>query len=249
MDEMLARLEETYGHPIDTEFTAHINPEGQVTVNLLQCRSLPLPGTIGPVELPDNISRELTLFRCARFLSGGIIQNIRYILYIDPSKYAQIPSMEMRKSLGRVVGSINKHPSVAEDTLMMMGPGRWGSTNIDLGVNVGYSDIHNTSVLVEIAHEEMGHIPEVSYGTHFFQDLVEAQIMYLPVYPSDPETQFNNEFFVNSRNILTDLLPGMAEFSDVVHLIDVPSSARGLYAQIVADPLTSKAICFVGQER
>ena len=249
MDEMLARLEETYGHPIDTEFTAHINPKGDVTVNLLQCRSLPLPGTIGPVELPDNISRELTLFRCARFLSGGIVQNIRYILYIDPSKYAQIPSMEMKKSLGRVVGSINKHPSVAEDRLMMMGPGRWGSTNIDLGVNVGYSDIHNTSVLVEIAREEMGHVPEVSYGTHFFQDLVEAEIMYLPVYPSDPETQFNNEFFVNSRNILADLLPGMAEFSDVVHLIDVPSSARGLYAQIVADPHTSKAICFIGQER
>ena len=246
MDEMLTRLEKKYGYPIDTEFTAHINSKGDVRINLLQCRSLPLPGTIGPVKLPDGISRELTLFRSSRFISGGIVQNIRYILYIDPSRYAQIPSMEIKKSLGRVVGRINKHPSIIEGKIIMMGPGRWGSNNIDLGINVGYSDIDNTSVLVEIAREEIGHIPEVSYGTHFFQDLVEAQIMYLPVYPNDTETQFNNDFFTNSRNILTDILPDMASFRDVVHLIDVTLSANGLYAQIAADPLTRKAICFVG---
>jgi len=246
MDEMLTRLEKTYGYPIDTEFTAHIDSKGDVRINLLQCRALPLPGTIGPVKLPDGISRELTLFRSSRFISGGIVQNIRYILYIDPSRYAQIPSMEIKKSLGRVVGRINKHPSIIEGKIIMMGPGRWGSSNIDLGINAGYSDIDNTSVLVEIAREEMGHIPEVSYGTHFFQDLVEAQIMYLPVYPNDSETQFNYDFFANSRNILTDILPDMASFRDVVHLIDVPLSANGLYAQIAADPHTRKAICFVG---
>jgi len=246
MGEMLARLEKMYGHPIDTEFTAHINAEGDVRVNLLQCRSLPVPGAIGPVKLPEGISRELTLFRSSRFISGGIVQNIRYILYIDPAKYAQIPSVEIKKSLGRVVGRINKHRSIIEGRIIMMGPGRWGSGNIDLGINVGYSDIDNTSVLVEIAREEMGHIPEVSYGTHFFQDLVEAQIMYLPVYPSDSEAQFNSDFFANSPNVLADILPDMAGFSDVIHLIDVSLSARGLYAQIAADPDTRKAICFVG---
>ena len=245
MDEMLTRLENAYGYPIDTEFTAHINLKGDVRINLLQCRALPLPGTIGPVKLPDGISRELTLFRSSRFISGGIVQNIRYILYIDPLRYAQMPSMEIKKSLGRVVGRINKHPSIIEGKIIMMGPGRWGSSNIDLGINVGYSDIDNTCVLVEIAREEMGHIPEVSYGTHFFQDLVEAQIMYLPVYPSDSGTEFNYDFFKNSRNILTDILPDMASFGDVVHLIDVPLSANGLYAQIAADPHTRKAICFV----
>jgi len=126
-----------------------------------------------------------------------------------------------------------------------MGPGRWGSSNIDLGVNVGYADISNTSVLVEIAREEMGHVPEVSYGTHFFQDLVESQIIYLPVYPGDKEAAYNNGFFQDSSNVLKDMLPELAEFSSVVSLIDVPSSSGGRRAQIMADPKSQRAICFL----
>jgi pyruvate,water dikinase len=71
---------------------------------------------------------------------------------------------------------------------ILMGPGRWGSNNIDLGVNITYSDIDNTAVLVEIAREGGGHTPEVSHGTHFFQDLVEGHIIYIPVYPDTPES-------------------------------------------------------------
>jgi len=127
----------------------------------------------------------------------------------------------------------------------MMGPGRWGSSNIDLGVNVGYADIDNTSVLVEMAREEKGHVPEVSYGTHFFQDLVEAGILYLPVYPSDPDTKFNEKFFHESVNVLQEIIPEVAEFAEVIHLIDVTRSAKGLYAHILADPAVHRAICFL----
>jgi len=127
----------------------------------------------------------------------------------------------------------------------MMGPGRWGSSNIDLGVSVSYADIDNTAVLVEIAREDSGHVPEVSYGTHFFQDLVEAQIIYLPVYPDDPETWFNDAFFEGADNMLTDLLPGTSQFENVVHVIHVPQTADGAYAQVVADPQTHSALCFL----
>jgi len=127
----------------------------------------------------------------------------------------------------------------------MMGPGRWGSGNIDLGVNVSYADIDNTAVLVEIAHEDSGHIPEVSYGTHFFQDLVEGQIIYLPVYPDDPQAMFNASFFGGAGNILTELLPESNEFKNVVHVIDVPKIAEGAYARVVADPQSHSAICFL----
>jgi hypothetical protein len=126
-----------------------------------------------------------------------------------------------------------------------MGPGRWGSSNINLGVNVGYADIDNTSVLVEMAREEKGHIPEVSYGTHFFQDLVEAGILYLPVYPTDAESKFNEKFFSGAANILPDLIPEIAEFADIIHLIDVTRSSNGLYTHILADPAVHKAVCFL----
>ncbi|MCX6005001.1 MAG: PEP/pyruvate-binding domain-containing protein [Chloroflexi bacterium] len=245
MDAMLVRLEQAYAQPVDTEFTARIDTDGKVKINLLQCRSLRLPGTAGQVDFPEHIPDDRILFTSSRFISGGALHNIRYILYIDPERYAGIDSIDIKKSLGRMVGKINRHPAITDGRVIMMGPGRWGSSNIKLGVNVGYSDIDNTSVLVEMAREERGHIPEVSYGTHFFQDLVESGIMYLPVYPSDPESKFNERFFSSSVNILPELISDLAEFSGLIHLIDTYQSSAGLYAHILADPSVHRAVCFL----
>jgi hypothetical protein len=242
---ILSQLETIYGHPVDIEFTASLDSEGRVRVNLLQCRPLFLPGSSGPVALPTDLPSERILFRSQRMISGGVVRNIRYILYIDPRRYSAIQSVETKKGLGRVVGRVNGHPRVVEGKILMMGPGRWGSNNIDLGVNVGYSDLDNASVLVEIAREEAGHVPEVSYGTHFFQDLVENRIIYLPVYPDDPQAGFNVRFFESSPNILADLLPDASEFGDWLHLIDVSASSHGKLAQVVADPQVQKAVCYL----
>ena len=245
MGEMLARLEKAYGHPLDTEFTASVDARGGVRINLLQCRPMRVPGLSDPVTVPAGISRERILFRSGRTISGGVVSGIRHILYIDPKKYAGIASLEIKKSVGRLVGQINDHPRIAPGKIMMMGPGRWGSSNIDLGVNVSYADISNTSVLVEIAREEAGHVPEVSYGTHFFLDLVEARIVYLPVYPNDPVSDFNDEFFARQPNILCDLLPGREKFLDLVHVFDLPAATGGMHAKVVADPERQKAVCYL----
>jgi hypothetical protein len=245
MDDMLSKLEQAYGQPVDTEFTARLDPDGQIKINLLQCRSLRLPGTAGRVEFPAKIQASKMLFTSSRFISGGAVHNIRYILYIDPDKYAAISSPDIKKSLGRLVGKINRSQAIIEGKSIMMGPGRWGSSNIDLGVNVGYSDIDNTSVLVEIAREERGHVPEVSYGTHFFQDLVESGIMYLPVYPSDPESKFNEKFFNRADNVLGRTVPEAGDFDGIIHLIDVTDSSGGLFAHILADPEGHRAVCFL----
>ncbi len=245
MDAMLSRLEEAYEQPVDTEFTARIDPDGNIKINLLQCRSLRLPGTVGHVEFPEHIASDRVLFTSSRFISGGAVHNIRYILYIDPDKYTAIESEDVKRSLGRIVGRINRHPAIAGSKVIMMGPGRWGSSNINLGVNVGYADIDNTSVLVEMAREEKGHVPEVSYGTHFFQDLVESGIMYLPVYPSDPKSKFNEKFFSCTANALPALMPDIAEFSEIIDIIDVTQISNGLYAHILADPSAHQAVCFL----
>jgi len=245
MDAMLGRLEEAYQQPVDTEFTARIDPEGNIKINLLQCRSLRLPGTAGHVEFPGHIPSDRVLFTSNRFISGGAVHNIKYILYIDPDKYAAIESEDVKRSLGRAVGRINRHPAIAGSKIIMIGPGRWGSSNINLGVNVGYADIDNTSVLVEMAREDKGHVPEVSYGTHFFQDLVEAGILYLPVYPSDPESKFNEKFFSGTANVLAELTPELAEYSEIIDLIDITRSSDGMYAHMLADPSVHRAVCFL----
>ena len=127
----------------------------------------------------------------------------------------------------------------------MMGPGRWGTSNIALGVNVTYADIDNAAVLAEVALEEAGHVPEVSYGTHFFQDLVEAQIIYLPVYPEDSATEFQKGFFETAPSILLEVLPHAQEYESVLRLIDVPKTTGGAFVRVIADPQARQAICFL----
>jgi len=144
-----------------------------------------------------------------------------------------------------MVGEINRHPMIQGHKVMMMGPGRWGSSNIALGVNVSYADIDNAAVLVEVALEEAGHVPEVSYGTHFFQDLVEGQIVYLPVYPDDADSEFQKQFFETAPNDLLEVLPHARGYESVLRLIDVAKATGGLSAQVVADPQGQQAVCFL----
>jgi hypothetical protein len=243
MGNILAKLEEAYGQPVDVEFTASVDAGERVRVNLLQCRPLSLPGSLTDVSVPTSLEPEQILFRAHRMICGGVVQRIRYILYIDPRRYNQL-GLEAKKSLGRLVGQINRHPAIRDERMMMMGPGRWGTSNIALGVNVSYADIDNAAVLVEVALEEAGHVPEVSYGTHFFHDLVEDQIIYLPVYPEDASAQFQRQFFETAPNVLLELLPHAGEYESVLRLIDVPKATGGAFAQVVADPQCRDAACF-----
>ncbi len=244
MGNLLARLEEAYGQAVDIEFTAFVDSGERVHINLLQCRPLFTPGSLVDVSVPTSLEPQQTLFRSHRMICGGRVENIRYILYIDPQRYHRL-TPEAKKSLGRLVGQINRHPAMQGGKILMMGPGRWGSGNIDLGVNVTYADIDNAAVLVEVALEEAGHVPEVSYGTHFFQDLVEAQIIYLPVFPDDAGTEFQREFFERASNVLLELFPHAREYETVLRLIDVPKSTGGVFAQVVADPQHREAVCFL----
>jgi pyruvate,water dikinase len=244
--EILSKLEKAWGQPVDIEFTAYVDNENNVKVNLLQCRSLRIPTLASTrVSIPEKLSREQVLFRSNRAINAGVVSDIGYIIYIDPQKYAEVTTIDIKKTLGRVVGKLNSQLRNQEHKIMMMGPGRWGSNNVELGVNVGYADIDSTAVLVEVAREVAGHTPEVSYGTHFFQDLVESDILYLPVYPEDSAADFNTEFFSQSPNVIKDLIPEVSDFEDIVHVIKVPLATEGALAKVVADLQTRNAVCFL----
>jgi pyruvate, water dikinase len=245
MRELLAKLEAAYGYPIDTEFTASVDAHHHVRVNLVQCRPMRIPGSTEAVILPTKVPKNLILFRANRTIHGGEARDIRYIIYVNPRSYARQAPLQTKQGIGRMIGQLNRHPQIVQHRVILMGPGRWGSSNIMLGVNTTYSDINNTSVLVEIASEKAGHIPDVSYGTHFFLDLVESQIIYLPLYPDDPASDFNYDFFADSPNSLLELIPEAGKFADFIKVIDVPYAAGQRYAQVVADAHNGRGLCFL----
>ncbi len=243
---LLKTIERHYNRPVDTEFAIEIVrgfPRPELKLSLLQCRPLSFREWGQPVRIPDDVPQAEKIFTANRLVPHGIVSGVRYVVWIDPRTYDQIADPTTKLQLARVVGQLNHR--LEGERFILMGPGRWGSGNADLGVKVTYADIHNASALIEVALARGDHAPEASYGTHFFQDLVEAQIYPLPLYPDDPTTLFNWPFFDRSPNALADLAPECAKYNRYVKVIDVPAVADGRCLEMLMNSEEDEALAYV----
>jgi hypothetical protein len=213
-------------------------------ISLLQCRPLSYRQQGQPVRIPSGIPQEDQLFTANRLVPQGLVENVRYIVWVDPSAYDGIPDLATKTEVARLVGQLNQ--ALQDERFILMGPGRWGSSNVSLGVKVTYADIDRASALVEVALAQGAHAPEASYGTHFFQDLVEAQIYPLPLYPDEPETFFNWQFFASAPNTVSRLLPDVSErMASTVKVIDVPAVAQGRRLTIAMNSDEDRALAYL----
>ncbi len=241
MQRILKTLEHHYHYPVDIEFTVNLTKKSQFKINLLQCRSLQTSGLGKRVELPQEVPFARILFKSkGYFLGGNISHLIHRIIYVRPEKYEELPLRD-KYEVARIVGHLNKQIKDKEKIpTLLMGPGRWGTSTPSLGVPVSFFEINKIVGLVEIAFEGGNLVPELSFGTHFFQDLVESQISYLALFPHKDESAFNPKWLNKSLNRLKEVVPASARFSDVIGVYDVES--RGL--KLMADIKSQKVICF-----
>ena len=239
--DMLEVLSKEYNNPVDIEF-AH---DGS-NLYLLQCRTQSAGIEYKAAVIPSNVPIEKTLFSANKYISNGIVTDITHIVYVDPKKYSEVSDYESLKEIGKSVGRLNK--ILPKHQFILMGPGRWGSRgDIKLGVSVTYSEINNTSMLIEIARKTNEYTPDLSFGTHFFQDLVESNIRYLPLYPDDYGIIFNFKFLEESENLLTSFLPDMEKLKDVIRVIDVPASAGGQVLNVLMNGDSNKALAIFSE--
>ncbi len=233
---LLTLLQEKLGTPVDIEFAS----DGR-QLYLLQCRAQNPAKYCAPAPIPRDLPPERLVFTANRHVSNGYIPNITHIVYVDPEKYSQLDNLDQLVAVGRAVSKLNK--LLPKRQFVLMGPGRWGSRDdIKLGVRVTYSDINNSALLVEIARKKGDYTPDLSFGTHFFQDLVEAAIRYLPLYPDEEGVVFNELFLTRSGNILADLAPEYRGLSDTVYVIDVPRAADGQVLRVLMNADLDEAV-------
>lgn len=236
---ILRSLKEKLGFPVDMEFAC----DGS-HLYLLQCRPQSSAGDDVAAPIPQDIPQKDIIFSANRYISNGLIQNISYIVYIDPDGYSSLSELEELKSIGRIVGYINS--LLPKRQFILIGPGRWGSRgDIQLGVSVTYADICNTAALLEVARKKSGYMPELSFGTHFFQDLVEANIKFLPLYPDEPGNLFHERYLTKSENILGALLPEYKKYEHVVKVIYIPDTSQGFTMSIVMNAELESALGFL----
>lgn len=239
IDNILKTLQYKIKSPVDIEF-AHDGKD----LYLLQCRPQSYQTETISDPIPKDVSEDKIIFNAKRYVSNGKIEDITHIVYVIPEKYNALPDIESMKDIGRAVSKLNK--VLPKRQFILMGPGRWGSRgDIKLGVSVTYSDINNTSMLIEIAKKKGNYVPDLSFGTHFFQDLVEASIQYLPLYPDDEGIIFNNRFFELAENQLSELVPEYSHCSDTVKVVNVPKSADGHILKVLLNADLDEAMALL----
>ena len=241
MRAMLKKLEIVYNYPVDIEFTVNFTKGDTFEINLLQCRPLQTIGEGKIVEFPRGIKPEKILFESAgNFFGGSISQGIGRVISIDPQGYSELPLQE-KYAIARLVGRLNRQITSKKDTpAMLLGPGRWGSTTPSLGIPVAFSEINNITALGEVAYVHGNLMPELSFGSHFFQDLVEMSIFYLALFPDETEVTFNRGMLGAFPNLLTEMIPDSDAYRDIVTVCDF----RGKGLQLVADIISQRVVCF-----
>jgi hypothetical protein len=242
MQKIMKTLEAQYGYPVDIEFTVNFKPNNTFQINLLQCRPMPTKGMGKTVEIPATIDKEKTVFRSqGGFLGGNISQLISRVIIIDPKAYTQL-TQAGKYDVARAVGELNRLIKNKEELpCAVFGPGRWGTTTPSLGVPVTFAQISNFTILGEVAFSEANYSPELSFGTHFFQDLVETGIFYVALMPEQEGCFYNTKLINSWPNLCKTLVPEYGRYDHVIKVFD--PKQKGL--RIMADIVSQRIVFFL----
>ncbi len=236
----LQKLEEGLHTPVDIEFAS----DGE-HLYLLQCRPQSQSADLAGAPIPADVAADRVLFTANRYISNGRVPDISHVVYVDPERYTALADPAQMAAVGQAVSQLNK--VLPKRQFILVGPGRWGSRgDIKLGVPVTYSDFNNTAMLIEVARRKGNYLPELSFGTHFFQDLVEASIRYLPLYPDERGVVFREDLLTSGRNMLPDVIPDFAWLADVVRVVDVTRDFPGQVLRVALNAEEGRALAYLG---
>ena len=247
MKTILRSLETAYHSPVDVEFALKVNDRSSghpaLEIAVLQCRPQSRLAETDVDQLPSGLSADHILFSSDYMVPQGMISRVDYVVFVKPHEYLSLPSNAERNHLARTVGKLNQ--AMEELSYIAIGPGRWGSSNPDLGVPIAYGDIYHAKALVELAGENCGLPPEPSLGTHFFQDLLESQIYPLALQLDDPKTVFNRALLEKAPNHLLRFNPDAHQFEKTLHVVKVTDIIPGGFLRILMHDEVGKALAFL----
>jgi hypothetical protein len=250
MYEILKTLDEAYRNPVDIEFAVNLRDDGGYQIHLLQCRPLQVQGA-ERVCLPEvQIDNGDRLLQARGAVIGpSRIARIHRFIYVVPSRYAEL-AWPQRYEVARLLGRINQTLRPQDETVMLLGPGRWGTESPELGVPVHFAEINRVSILCEIVTMRENLVPDVSLGTHFLNELIEMNVLYLALFPRQRQNELNELFFLESPNRLLDAVPRAGRWEDIVRVIDPRDVLSGDRAAVLlADAGKQEATVFLGDGR
>lgn len=236
MRRLLRCIQDEYEYPVDTEFTINISDNGEYSVDLLQCRPLQVLKTSSGTVISKDIPQENILLESKGSSMGMCKTNsLDLVVFVDSVNYYNMPYKD-KPAVARLIGKLNWHYRDQGKHMMLIVPGRIGTTSPELGVPTSFADISAFEIICETEEIKAGYNPELSYGSHIFQDLVEAQILYTAVFNNPQTIRFNPGVLKNCPDLIASFgdIEGLA---DIVHVYDVSNAGSKVYNDIANEHL------------
>lgn len=226
MREMLDQLQSAYRYPVEIEFALNVQPGDSYRINLLQCRPLQVRSVEGGLNARPPRGQPCLIEAQGAVIGPGRVIHPDRLVYVVQSRYGAMNQHE-RLEVARLIGAVNR--ASAGRRLLMLGPGRWGTRDPWLGLPVGFNEINNVAALCEIVAMNDNLVPDVSLGTHFLNELIEADMLYFALFPDRAGNRLNEERILAWPNRLGELLPDAQKFEAIVRVVDLAPDAT-LYA-------------------
>lgn len=209
IDFMLNTGQKEMSRPVEIEFAGMITPQGELKGHLYWLQIRPIVDRKETVDesimsLPDN---ELIL-KSNTALGHGTIDNVSTVVYVRPNSFAP----EHNADTAREIDEINRRLVAENTSYILIGPGRWGSSDTALGIPVKWPQISGARLIVESALKN--YRIEPSQGTHFFQNLTSMGVGYFTIDPTTHEGFYDVEYL--------DSMPASYE-SEAVRIVTFPS--------------------------
>ena len=236
MQQIMQLIQKEYNYPVDIEFTINLSDNGDYSINLLQCRPLQVFKDSGKVEIPSDIPEENIILENVKS-SMGLSRNVTLdvIVYIDPVAYYNMPYKEKYR-IASLIGKINWHYKGQKKHMLLIVPGRIGTSSPELGVPTTFSDISEFEAICEVEEKSAGYNPELSYGSHIFQDLVEAEILYTAVFSNDKTIHYAPEKLKQFPDLAKEFMKESGE-EGIVHVYNMSGSGCTLYNELEQERL------------
>jgi len=247
MREMLDILKKAYGNHVDVEFTANFLSDNTYKINLVQCRPIQIEkGASIDTSIPSIEKENLILKAQSGIIGRSKMLSIDRLIFVEPSAYGNLTERD-RYTIARLIGKLTHlEENEKTKTIMLLGPGRWGTSTPSLGVPVSFAEINTVSVLCEIDTLREGLVADLSLGTHFFGDLVEMDMLYIGFFSNKRENVLNKEFLIQSKNHLQEILYQASAWSQVIHVIEATDKQNFLLS---ADVMKQRAVVYIDKKK
>jgi hypothetical protein len=229
--EVLGALKAAYDYPVDIEFTVNFSADGNFRFNLLQCRPLQTKGFGKAVEIPEPGQHVFFSSSIGNFMGGNVRLPLDYVIFVKAKEYLELGERE-KYQIARLIGTLNQ--KLKGNSVLLIGPGRWGTTTPSLGVPVNFSELCNMAALCEVSYRQAGLVPELSFGSHFFQDIVESGIFYAAIFEGEEGISFCPAFILERENVFGKIQQA-EEWAQVIHI--AKTDGLTLYSDITSQKL------------